>query len=112
MIKKALSIFTVLCILAGCATLGLTPWAERSPKEKALAFMQFYNSEYQDTFRMATDPKSTSAQKEVAMAKKKILQKLYPLIQGYDAIVVEGKIPPIDLEQQILGLINKLGGAL
>lgn len=110
--RKALSIFMIFIILSGCATLGLTPWAERTPKEKALAFMQFYNSEYQDTFRMATDSKSTAVQKEVAMAKKKLLQKLYPLIQGYDAIVVEGKIPPIDLEQQILGLINKLGGAL
>jgi hypothetical protein len=112
MSRKAFSIFVILSFLAGCATLGLTPWAERTPKEKAIAFMQFYNSEYQDTFRMATDPKSTPAQKEVAMAKKKILAKLYPLIQGYDAIVVEGRIPPLDMEQQILGLINKLGGAL
>lgn len=110
--RKVAVIFILMAFLAGCATLGLKPWADRTPKEKSLAFMQFFVSQYKDTFNMATDPKSTPAQKELAMAKKAILKKLYPAIQAYDSIVVLGKIPTIDLENTILGYINKLGGTL
>ncbi len=110
--RKLVSVIILAVFIAGCATLGFKSWVDRTPKEKALAMMSFYNTQYKDTFNLATNPSSTPAQKEMAMAKKAILKKLYPAIQAYDSIVVMGQIPSIDLENQILGYINQLGGAL
>ena len=111
-VLKCLFIIVLCAAFVSCATLGLKSWSDRTPKEKSLAFMQFYNSEYRDTMALATSPQITPAQKELVKAKKAVLGKLYPLIQGYDDLLVNGKIPSLDLENQILGLINQMGGRL
>lgn len=111
--KKVL-VFPLILIFffTACAGLKIKPWAERSPAEKSLAFMQFFNRQFEDTMSMAKDPKSTLAQKQMVMKKKEILRKLYPLIWSYDNLVVMGQIPPQLTEDAILAFINQLGGVL
>lgn len=92
--------------------MGVKPWAERSPVEKSLSFMQFYNAQYADTMALATSATSTPAQKEMAKKKKAILTELWPLVKLYDSYAQGGIVISPDLESQILGLINKLGGTL
>jgi len=111
--KRKLAIaFVLMAFLLGCATVGIKPWVERTPQEKSLAFLQFYNTQYADTLEMALNPQSTPAQKSTAMEKKALLKKVYPLIEAYDSLVVLGQIPSQLDEQEILGYINQLGGQL
>ena len=110
--KRAVAVSIVLLFLIGCASLGAKPWMERTPTEKSLAFMQFYNSQYNDTMSLATSSASTQAQKDLAKKKKAVLGELWPLIKLYDSYAQGGIVISPDLESQILGLINKLGGTL
>lgn len=102
----------VVMILGACATLGVKPWAERSPREKALVILQTYNSEYQNTMTMALRTDLTDAQKQIVRTKKEILTQLYPLVKVYLGVVEAGGIPSAMNEQEILNLIDQLGGKL
>ena len=110
--RKARWVVPLLLIVfvAGCATfnLGLKPWSERSPKEKASYFMSIYNAQYNDTLSMASSATLTDAQRKVVRAKKDVLMKLWPAIQAYDTIAVHGGIPTQLDEQVILDYINRL----
>lgn len=101
-----------LCLVAGCATTGVKSWTQKSPIEKADTFLSQYNTQYRDTMRLATDPKSTPAQKQVAITKKKILTEVYPLIGAYANLAAMGQAPTQTQEDEILDLLNKLGGSL
>jgi hypothetical protein len=101
------SIVLVACV--SCATLGLKSWSAYTPKEKALAILDAYNGQYNDTFSMASNPSITPAQKEVVRQKKATLTKVYPLIQVYVGIIESGKVPSQSQEQAILNLLNQLG---
>ena len=103
----------LLFLLASCSLLaGSKPWGERTPQEKSVSFMQFYNSQYKDTMAMATNPASTPEQKRMAMEKKAILKQLWPLIGAYDSYASGGPISSPGLEQQIIVLMNRMGGGL
>ena len=102
----------IISLLTSCASMGVKPWAERTPIEKSLSFMQFYNVQYADTMNLATSQSSTPAQKDLAAKKKAILKDLWPLVKLYDSYAQGGiQIPP-DLESQILVFINKIGGTI
>ncbi len=100
-------------VLTLCACTGLMqnvkPWADRTPKEKALAINEAYNSEFRDAVRVATDPTSTPAQLDVSMQKKAVLSEIWPLLVSYNRIVNGGGAPARQDEDQILELFNKLG---
>ena len=102
----------LVMFLAGCATLGVKPWAERTPKEKALVILEAYNAEFQNTLSMALNPNLTESQKQVVRQKKAILMQLYPLIQLYVGVIEAGGIPSASDEQAILNLIDQLGGKI
>ena len=102
----------MLVFLSSCTALGMKSWAERSPKEKALAILDAYNAEFQNTLNMALKPNLTDAQKQVVRQKKAVLTQLYPLIQLYLGTVEAGGIPSVKDEQAILNLIDQLGGKL
>lgn len=110
--RKAIAVAVLLLFLIGCASMGVKPWAERTPPEKSLSFMQFYNSQYSDTMNLATNTASTQAQKDLAKKKKAILTQLWPLVKLYDSYAQGGILIPPEMETQILTLINQLGGAL
>lgn len=110
--RKVVISLVLLAFLCGCATLGFKAWADRTPKEKAVVFLEQYNTQYRDTFKMATDPNITVAQKEIVKTKKAILKELWPLIDVYVGIVDSGSVPSKASEDKILDLINKLGGKI
>lgn len=109
--KKASISVVILLLLVGCATIGIKPWADRSPQEKASYFMSIYNKEFNDTRLVATNPNITDTQRKVVRIKKEILTKLWLAIGAYDSIVIRGEIPSIMDEQKILDYINQLATA-
>jgi len=115
-LKSLIVLVTAASLLTGCAGLKSAivgkPWDERTPVEKSLALMQFYNSQYRDTTRMATDATSSVEQKNTAMKKKAILKELWPLIDAYDDVAAGGGFPTKLAEDEILKLVNQLGGKL
>ena len=73
---KLISIGLVLAfILLSCTTTPTAPWSARSPKDKALTFLEIYNTQYDDTMSMAKMPDLTEGQKEVVRTKKVLLTK-------------------------------------
>lgn len=106
--RKYLVVLLILVFGLGCATLGVKPWGERTPKEKALVFLQAFNAQFADTMAMAKNPSLTETQKEIVRVKKIALKEIKPLIEAYDAIVVAGGVPSMELEQKILDYINRL----
>ncbi len=102
----------VVMILAACAVLGTKPWTDRTPKEKALAILDAYNAQYQNTMSMALTKDLTEVQKQMVRQKKALLKQAYPLIQLYVGIVEVGGTPSTKDEQAILNLIDQLGGKL
>lgn len=98
----------LIVALMGCATLGVKPWNDRSPKEKASYFISIYNKQYNDTIRMANNPEITTAGRAVVRRKKALLTKMYVAVGTYNDVVVKGEIPTFMDEQAILDLINQL----
>lgn len=106
--RKVLWLFLIVVLVAGCATLGTKPWAERAPQEKASYFMAMYNKQFNDTMNMAKNPNITDAQRKTVRTKKAILEKLWVAIGTYDSVVIRGEIPSALEEQRILDYINQL----
>ncbi len=109
---KVLTLIIICMALVSCAMLGTKPWADRTPKEKALAIIEAYNAQYQNTMTMALNPSLTEEQKKIVRAKKAILKELNPLINAYLSIIEVGGVPSIKDEQAILNLIDRLGGKI
>ena len=105
---RIVALVLVAAFVVGCASIGVKPWGDRSPQEKASYFMAIYNKQFNDTVRLAQTPNITEAQKAVIRKKKEILGKLYPAISFYDSVVARGEVPAIVDEQAILDLINRL----
>jgi len=112
--NRSILIVLILVLVAGCASLGVKPWMERTPQEKASYFMSMYNKQFTDTMNMATNPNITQEQRKVVRVKKDLLTKLWLAIGFYDSAVIRGEVPSILDEQKILDYINQLaagGGA-
>jgi hypothetical protein len=107
---RPLGILIAIAILSGCATMSITakPWGQMTPKEKSSQFIQTYNTQYQDTMFMASNPNITEEQKWIVRTKKAILTKAWPIIKVYDAVAAGGGVPSPQDEQAILELINQL----
>jgi len=104
----------LMVMAVGCATLGLKPWAERTPEEKALAIVQTYNDEDRDVRALATaivaNPNAyTEAEKKAVRAKKATLVELKPYVDIYKTAVLTGQIPSKETEDKIIELLRKLG---
>lgn len=109
--RNLLAIVLVLFFLAGCAALTGT----QSPLTKEQQFIQsaksFYISQYRDYEYMTMDPsKLTEAQKTILRKKKEVLVQVKPLIDTYSALVDSGQKPTLSQEQQIMQLLNSIGG--
>lgn len=101
-VKYVLPIIIIMALVASCATVKIP-----SAKEKLFYIYTIYNAQHEDYVRMAKDPATTEAQKEVMRKKKPILETLQTLIPMYDSSVTAG-VPNGEVEQQIYDLINKL----
>ena len=112
--NRSILVVLILVLVAGCASLGVKPWMERTPQEKASYFMSIYNKQFTDTMNMAKNPNITEEQRKVVRVKKDLLTKLWLAIGTYDSIIIRGEIPSLLDEQKILDYINQLaagGGA-
>ena len=99
----------VILVFVSCATFSnVKPWAERTPKEKALSFLQMYNRQFDDTMRLASTPNITESQKEIVRTKKKLLTEMRTPLDIYSMAVIEGRIPSADLESKLILLVDKL----
>lgn len=107
-VKSIVIIFLVGFFFGGCASIGVKPFSEMTPKEKSLFFMSTYNREYENTMAVATKPDATPTQKEMVKKKKEVLDKVWPLIRLYDWTVSKGETPGSSLETDILNFIDQL----
>lgn len=108
-------LYMLLCmsivLIAACAAITGTP----SPLTKEQQFIQsaksFYISQYKDYEYMTADPsKLTEEQKVILRKKKEVLVQVKPLIDAYSALVDSGQKPTLAQEQQIMQLLNSIGG--
>lgn len=100
--KRNLVLLPLLILLAvGCAP-------TLSAKGKATMMLATYNSQTAATVAMSNRTDLTEAQKEVVRKKKKIIEKLDPLVKTYGMIVANGGTPSADDEQAIYNLIDDL----
>lgn len=117
--RKAVSLLLVLAIaLAACATVGGPvpgkTFADMNSKERSLYFMGTYKAQFQDAASMgalAQAGKLSPGQLDVYRVKRRLLIKVKPLIEAYDAIAAGGGIPGADREAEILNVINQLAAA-
>jgi hypothetical protein len=101
-------LFILLTFVAGCGLLGLKPWNDLTPKQKAIFFMNTYLSTANNVDTILKDPASTPAAKVSALKDKATLSQVYPLIQSYKKYVDTGVMDVPVSEKMILDLIDKL----
>jgi len=103
--KKQLVLLFVVLFMISCASTGLNTM---TPKQQATVWIGIYNSQYDDTYAIMTNPLSTSVQKEIGMKKKAILTQVWPLLKTYIMITDSGGVPSNTDTMLIIDLINQL----
>ena len=125
-VLKNAHLVMIVFLIAGCATIRLTP------KQTVLWGMNVYNAQYDlyidqvvaDSYSMeekqllkdnpallvGADLKSnlSEEQKEIIRVKRDILVELYPIIQLSMECINSGSIPPDDVQEIMVRLLNKL----
>ena len=99
---------TISCIPQAGKGDGMKTIAEMTPKERATWMFGVYNSQARDYKQMVKRTDLTNDQKQVLREKKKIAQKVWPLINTYRTYVNSGAVPTREVEDEIIGLINDL----
>lgn len=111
-IMIAVPMVMVMAFFLSCATTGTQPL---TAKQQATVWMSVYNQTYDDTMATMQNPASTGAQKVMALKKKDILVKVWPLLRAYVSLVDSGGTPSATDTAAITDLINQLatlaGGA-
>jgi hypothetical protein len=79
-----------------------------TPKTKATMILATYNTITTETVVMSQRTDLTEAQKEVVRSKKRIIERLDPLVKSYGLIVQAGGTPSAEDEQAIYDLIDDL----
>jgi hypothetical protein len=102
--RKSLILVLFIVLIAGCTTLG----KPMTVKQNATAWMDIYNSTYDDTMAVMINPHSTTEQRAIALQKKELLKKIWPLMTQYVGLVEIGSIPTAENTAQINNLINQL----
>ena len=115
--KRKIAITTVLMclvLMSGCVwfSANIKPWEQRTPKEKALAVLETWNTEFRNTMAQAQRTDLTETEKETVKIKKAVLQESKPLIDIYRQTVNGGGVPTKASEDQILALLDKLGAKI
>jgi hypothetical protein len=101
-------LFIVIASSLGCAAMRIKPWSQRDYQEKAQTMMAAYNRQFNETMEMASYGNLSDKQKDVVRLRISLLEKAWPLIRGYDELIVRGEKPSAELEQEILNILTKL----
>jgi len=97
-------IFCLLLVLSvGCATGQVM-----TTKQDATILMEQYNAQYDDVYNIMTNPASTPSQRNIALQKKEVLIKVWPMLITYSNIVNSGGTPSDQDTAAIVGMINQL----
>jgi hypothetical protein len=104
-VKQLGVLLFILMFVAGCATTGTTTL---TPKQQATIFMEVYNASYDNAMTVMKNPASTPEQKEMALKKKDILTKVWPLLKVYVSTVEGGGTPSATDTATIISLIDQL----
>ena len=109
--------FIAICIvgvlfLCNCATIGVKPYNEMTPRERALFLVTTYNKLDAEYRIQAIMPNLTDKDKEMLRVKKQIMTQLYPLIDAYRMAVENNVTVPPSLEPMIMNLLDQLGTRL
>lgn len=77
-------------LLAGCGTINslITP-TPLTPKQQAIVWGNLYNQAYAETMATAKNPAATTAQKSIAMKKKAVLIRVWPLLKSFNAPILD-----------------------
>lgn len=106
--RKNEIIATLLCFMVAIVFACATPQKPMTDKQQATVWMDYYNSVYDDTLRVMTNPASAQSQKNVALHKREILIQVWPLLKVYVSTVDSGGIPSSKDTAAIMDLINQL----
>jgi hypothetical protein len=114
---KSLVVVLLALILVSCAALQsigimVKPYSEMSPKEKMALIYKTYNKQYEDYKVQASKTNLSENERVVLRMRKDILIKVYPVIQGLDLALVEGK--PFDPanEKLVIDYLRQLGAKI
>jgi thiamine biosynthesis lipoprotein ApbE len=91
-------------VFAGCSTTG----KPMTHKQQGIIWMSTYNSVYDDTLATMKSSTATAEQKALALKKKDVLTKAWPLLTAYMEIVDKGGTPTDERVAAITELINQL----
>ena len=97
----------LLCVLVFTAC-GTTSTGIVNTKSQAIVFMDTYNTQYDDTMSIMSNPDSTEAQKELGRQKKALLTKAWPLIKTYITVTDSGGTPTEQETKALTDLINQI----
>jgi hypothetical protein len=107
--RITITVLLVLYLMIGCATFGMKPYTDMTPKEKMAFIYTSYNKQYEDYKVQAARPNLTDVDKNVLRGKKDMLTKVYPIIQMADMGLVEGKPWDAGVEKTIISYLRQLG---
>lgn len=114
--KKAAFLFLALALvlplmLTGCPSImggEVQSFADMSPKQKAVFVMDIYNKQYDSYLDLYRKGEWTDAEKKTLQVKYDLLQELHPYIEMFNSYAEKGVMPPADVEQALISVVNKL----
>ncbi len=112
---RKIKVFVVLAMvlaLMACATIGVKPYSEMSPKEKVTFLFSLYNKQYEDYKVQAAKPNLTELERSILVSKKKIFGHVYPILQALDLAFVEGRPWDKVNEQNAINMLRQLGAKI
>lgn len=115
-IRNYLILFLAVAILMGCALFqtGTTAAKPMTQDQKATMMLHEWNAQFKDTMALATRtaPPLTDIEKALVVKKKAVLKQSKPLIDAYVSLTKTGGVPTQEQEDEIVALINSIGGVL
>lgn len=104
-IAAIVAVLMLLCI--GCA---LNSTALKPSQELLVRMETFYMAQFNDYQVQVAQPGLTAQQKDTLRTKREVLVKAEPLLKMYGATVYAGGTPDLATEQQLIALLNSIGG--
>ena len=108
-----------LSLMVSCATLQSPGVANPTsaptampPEQQITIWMDLYTSQYKDVKNVLTSTTATPEQRQIAVAKRKVLVDVWPLLSTYRDLVDAKGVPTQTQTDAIVELINKLPSAI
>lgn len=109
-----LALVLAIAMAAGCAGPQTNVRPMTGLEQAKLQYVEMserYKIQYEDAqslYRLIEAKQAAPAQIEVYRAKKKLLDKVWPLLKAYDELLLAGAVPSADKNREINDLLNRL----